>query len=92
MNSDAAIVSAGDAIPFDADPEIIILSKGILGQEFVETLSRQNASTDKEIGGIELVTPTLHFQAASPVLLMMPSLNKLFSLGPCNVSVFKQLP
>ena len=30
MNSDATIISAGEAIAFGANPKIIILSKGIL--------------------------------------------------------------
>ena len=40
---------------------------------------------------MELSGSILHAQASPPVLLMLPSLNKFFSLCASNVSILKQL-
>jgi hypothetical protein len=55
MNGDTSIISASEAVAFDAPPKITILSR-ICGQGLIERLSHENALADDEVVEPETVT------------------------------------
>ena len=57
----------------------------------VEGLSRENASTDDQVGTMELGSSILYAKTSSPVLLRTPSVNKFFGLCASNLSILEQL-